>query len=126
MHKEIIATPNAPKAVGPYSQAIRFGNLVFISGQLPNDPVTGKIVGDDLATQTNQALKNVLAIAEASKMTKENILKVTVFLKDISNYENFNKAYAEFFGNSFPARECVGVSGLPKDILVGISAICGR
>ena len=98
---------------------------MFISGQLPNSPTTGEIIGDDLATQTEQALNNVVAIAEANGMSKNNILKVTVFLRDIDNYAKFNEAYANFFKDNFPARECVGVAGLPMNILVGISAICG-
>lgn len=126
MNKEIILTGNAPKPVGPYSQAVKYGGLLFISGQLPNDPKNGDIVGNDLFAQTKQALKNVMSIAEANGMTKENVLKVTIFLRDIENYSKFNEAYAEFFGSNFPARECVGVAGLPKNILVGISAICGE
>ena len=126
MNKEIIFTNNAPKPIGPYSQAVKQGNLLFISGQLPNSPDTGEIVGEDLATQTEQALKNIMAIAEANGMSKDNILKVTVFLRDIENYSKFNEAYANFFKDNFPARECVGVAGLPKGILVGISAICGE
>jgi 2-iminobutanoate/2-iminopropanoate deaminase len=126
MNKEIISTDKAPRPIGPYSQAVKFGNLLFISGQLPNDPTTGEIVGTDVAMQTGQALKNVLAITEANGMSKGDVLKVTVFLRDIENYSKFNDAYTKFFENDFPARECVGVAGLPKNILVGISAICGR
>lgn len=96
MNKGIIFTDKAPRPVGPYSQAVKYGGLLFISGQLPNDPKNGEIVSSDLSAQTKQALKNVLSIAEANGMTKENILKVTVFLRDIENYSRFNEAYAEF------------------------------
>lgn len=126
MKKEAISTDSAPAAIGPYSQAVRYGDLLFISGQLPNDPRTGKILGNTLEEQTKQALRNIVSVAEAGGMTKDSILKVTVFLRDIANYSKFNEAYADFFGDNYPARECVGVAGLPKDIFVGISAICGK
>lgn len=125
MKREIVFTDKAPKPVGPYSQAIKYGNLLFVSGQLPNDPATGEIAGSDLATQTEQVLRNVLAIVEANGGSKRDLLKMTVFLKDIDNYSEFNETYEKFFGDDFPARECVGVAGLPKGILVGMSAICG-
>lgn len=124
MPKKIITTDDAPKPIGPYSQAVRCGNMLFISGQLPKDPKTGEIVGDDISAQTTQALKNIQAICEADGMTIKDIVKVTCFLTDMGNYAAFNEAYATFFGGEYPARECVGVTGLPADIHVGISAIC--
>ena len=123
--KEIISTKNAPTAVGPYSQAIRYGNLLFISGQIPLDPKTGDLVEGDIKVQTRIVIENLKAILEASGMTVENVLKCTCFLKDMGDFERFNSVYKTYFGESLPARECVEVSRLPKDVSVEISAICG-
>lgn len=124
--REIIATEKAPKAVGPYSQAIRFANLVFISGQIPLDPKSGEMVGGDIEVQAKQVLENLKAIVEASGMGLENVLKCTCFLQDIEDFARFNSVYATYFANVLPARETVEVSRLPKDVLVEISAICGK
>jgi len=124
--REIIATEKAPKAVGPYSQAIRFANLVFISGQIPLDPKSGEMVGGDIEVQAKQALENLKAIVEASGMGLENVLKCTCFLQDIEDFARFNSVYATYFADVLPARETVEVSRLPKDVLVEISAICGK
>jgi len=124
--REIIATEKAPKAVGPYSQAIRFANLVFISGQIPLDPKSGEIVGGDIEVQAKQVLENLKAIVEASGMGLENVLKCTCFLQDIEDFARFNSVYATYFADVLPARETVEVSRLPKDVLVEISAICGK
>ena len=123
--KERIHTKNAPEAVGPYSQAIRYGNLLFISGQIPLDPATGSIVEGDIAAQTKMVLDNLRAILEANGMTEQNVLKCTCFLKDMEDFAQFNAIYNDYFGESLPARECVEVARLPKDVLVEISAICG-
>ncbi|UCG20219.1 MAG: RidA family protein [Deltaproteobacteria bacterium] len=124
--REIIATEKAPKAVGPYSQAIRFANLVFISGQIPLDPKSGEIVGGDIEVQAKQVLENLKAIVEASGMGLKNVLKCTCFLQDIEDFARFNSVYATYFADVLPARETVEVSRLPKDVLVEISAICGK
>ncbi len=124
--REIIATEKAPKAVGPYSQAIRFANLVFISGQIPLDPKSGEMVGGDIEVQAKQVLENLKAIVEASGMGLENVLKCTCFLQDIEDFARFNSVYATYFADVLPARETVEVSRLPKDVLVEISAICGK
>jgi len=124
--REIIATEKAPKAVGPYSQAIRFANLVFISGQIPLDPHSGKIVGGDIESQAKQVLENLKAIVEASGMGLENVLKCTCFLKNMEDFARFNAVYNNYFASVLPARETVEVSRLPKDVLVEISAICGK
>jgi 2-iminobutanoate/2-iminopropanoate deaminase len=124
--REIIATEKAPKAVGPYSQAVRFANLVFISGQIPLDPKSGEIVGGDIEVQTKQVLDNLKAIVEASGMGLENVLKCTCFLKNMEHFARFNSVYNTYFENVLPARETVEVSRLPKDVLVEISAICGK
>jgi len=124
--REIIATKTAPNAVGPYSQAIKYGNLVFISGQIPIDPKTDEIVTGDIEAQTSRVLDNLKAIIEASGMGLENVLKCTCFLKDMEDFTRFNSVYNSYFGEILPARECVEVSRLPKDVMVEVSAICGK
>jgi 2-iminobutanoate/2-iminopropanoate deaminase len=124
--REIIATEKAPKAIGPYSQAIRFANLVFVSGQIPLDPKSGEIVGGEIEVQAKQVLENLKAIVEASGMGLENVLKCSCFLQNIEDFARFNSVYATYFADVLPARETVEVSRLPKDVLVEISAICGR
>jgi 2-iminobutanoate/2-iminopropanoate deaminase len=124
--REIIATEKAPKAVGPYSQAIRFANLVFVSGQIPMDPKSGEIVGGDIEIQAKQVLENLKAVIEASGMGLENVLKCTCFLRNMEHFARFNSVYNSYFANVLPARETVEVSRLPKDVLVEISAICGK
>ena len=124
--REIISTKNAPKAVGPYSQAIKYGDLVFISGQISIDPKTDEIVTGDIEAQTSMVLDNLRAIIEASGMGLENVLKCTCFLKDMEDFARFNSVYNSYFGDILPARECVEVSRLPKDVLVEVSAICGK
>lgn len=127
--RKIIKTDRAPGAIGPYSQAIKVGDghacpLLFVSGQIPLDPKSGKIAGDDIKTQTKQVLENLKAIIEASDMKLEHVLKCTCFLKDLSVFADFNAVYTEYFGDILPARECVEVARLPRDVLVEISAIC--
>jgi len=124
--REIIATEKAPKAVGPYSQAIRFANLVFVSGQIPMDPKSGEIVGGDVEIQAKQVLENLKAVIEASGMGLENVLKCSCFLQNMEHFARFNSVYNSYFANVLPARETVEVSRLPKDVLVEISAICGK
>ncbi|MFP3869265.1 MAG: RidA family protein [Syntrophobacteria bacterium] len=124
--REIIATERAPAAIGPYSQAIRYHNLLFVSGQVPLDPATGETVGPDMETQTRRVLENVKAILEAAGMTLENVIKCTCFLKNLEDFSIFNDVYSSFFAGVLPARECVEVSRLPRDVLVEISAICGK
>ena len=123
--REKLYTKNSPEAVGPYSQAIRYGNLLFISGQIPIDPTTGSIVTGEIEVQTKMVLENLSAILEAGGMTEENVLKCTCFLKNMEDFSQFNTVYSDYFGESLPARECVEVARLPKDALVEISAICG-
>jgi 2-iminobutanoate/2-iminopropanoate deaminase len=123
--REVIVTDKAPAAIGPYSQAVRYGNLLFISGQIPLDAETGEVVGSDVQTQGGQVLANVKAILEAAGMTVENVLKCTVFLKSLEDFATFNGVYSTYFGEALPARECVEVSRLPRDVLVEVSAICG-
>ena len=122
MEKIIISTENAPKAIGPYSQAVRVGNTVFLSGQLGIDPATGEIRGD-VADQTLQALDNIAAILRAVGLTCEHVVKTTVFVKDLDDFETVNRVYAEVFSRDAPARSCVEVSRLPKRGLVEIECI---
>jgi len=124
--REIIATPNAPKAIGPYSQAIKYGNLVFLSGQIPIDPKTGNVLKGSIEEQTKLVLENLKAVIEASGMTLKNVLKTTCFLKNMDDFPKFNAVYATYFGESLPARETVEVARLPRDVLVEISCICGK
>ena len=121
--KTVISTNNAPAAIGPYSQAIKIGELVFTSGQLPLDPTTGTFP-EGIAAQTKQSLTNVKAILAEAGLTMDNVVKTTVFLKDMNDFSAMNEVYATFFSEgSFPARSAVEVARLPKDALVEIETI---
>ena len=124
--KKKIFTADAPAAIGPYSQAIRYGDLLFISGQIPIDPQTGNLVEGDIETQTRQVIDNLAAIITAGGMTAENVLKCSCFLKNMDDFGRFNAVYETYFGQSLPAREAVEVARLPKNVLIEISAICGQ
>lgn len=124
--KEIIAIPEAPQAIGPYSQAIAYGDFLFVSGQIAIDPKTGNLVDGEIEDQTDQVLKNLAAIISAAGMSLNNVVKCTCFLKDMNDFAKFNAVYANYFGESLPARETVEVSRLPKDVRVEVSAICGK
>lgn len=123
MSKEIISTSNAPAAIGPYSQAVKGNNLIFVSGQIPMDPQSGEVIGTDVKTQTEHALKNLKAVLEAAGTSMDNVLKATVFMKDLSEFPTMNEVYATFFTQAPPARAAVEVSRLPKDVLVEVDAI---
>ena len=123
MNKQVVSTPKAPAAVGPYSQAIRTGNLMFLSGQVPIDPATGKLVEGDAAAQAAQCCKNVLAILESQGMTAANLVKVTVFITDITAFGSVNEIYKQYITEPCPARSCVEVSALPLGANVEIEAI---
>lgn len=120
---KIIATKNAPAAVGPYSQGVLINNTLYVSGQIPYVPETMKPAGFDIKSQTLQSLKNVLGVVTAAGLKKENIVKCGVFLKDLNMFKDMNEVYAEFFGDHKPARFAVEVSRLPLDVLVEIDAI---
>lgn len=121
--KEIIFTENAPAPIGPYSQGILTeGKILFVSGQIPLTP-DGALAGDDIVSQTHQALKNVLAIVEKSGGTAQNIVKTTVLMKDLSDFAIMNEIYEQYLGNSNPARAAYQVARLPKDVLIEIEAI---
>lgn len=121
-----IATPNAPAAIGPYSQGVDTGSLVFVSGQLPIDPATGEFAGSDIAAQTRQSLTNIKAILEANGMTMANVVKTTVLLEDISEFAAMNAVYAEFFSEPYPARAAYQVAALPKAAKIEIEAIAAK
>ena len=121
--KEIIATENAPGAIGPYSQAVKAGNMVFCSGQIPIDTATGEFVSDDVAEQTRQVLKNLSAVLEAAGTSLNNVVKTTVFLADMNDFAAMNEIYAEFFSENKPARATVQAARLPKDARVEIECI---
>lgn len=119
---EYIKTNDAPSAIGPYSQGIVVNNIIYTSGQIPINPKSGLIESDDIVEQTHQAIKNLSAILLASNSSLENVIKTTVFISDMNNFQKVNEVYAEYFINK-PARSCVEVSKLPKNALIEIEAI---
>lgn len=121
--KKIFTTTNAPGAIGPYSQAVQAGNMVFVSGQLPIDPATGNFAGDDIKSQTRQSLTNIKNILASEGIEMSQILRVGVFLKDMNMFADMNAVYGEFFESDYPARAAVEVARLPKDALVEIEAV---
>jgi 2-iminobutanoate/2-iminopropanoate deaminase len=123
MSLKYVSTEKAPAAVGPYSQAVRTGNLIFISGQLPLDPQTGEMVGKDAARQASQCMKNILAVLESEGVDASNMVKVTIYLQDMKDFGPVNEVYSNFFNQKYPARVCIEVAGLPKNALVEIDAI---
>ncbi len=123
--KSIVEAAAAPAAIGPYSQAIRYGDLLFVSGTLGMDPKTGEFAGAGIEAQAVQVLENLKAIVTASGMTLGNVLKSTVFLRDMNDFAKFNEIYARYFPSEPPARETVQVARLPRDAAIEISVICG-
>ena len=121
--KEVISTNNAPAAIGPYSQGIKFGNLLFVSGQTPIDPQTSKIVEGDVEAQASQCLLNIKGILEEAGSSLDNVLKSTVFIKDMNSFKKVNEVYAQYFTKNQPARSTVEVARLPMDVLVEIEVI---
>lgn len=125
MTRQVIATPAAPAAIGPYSQAIKIGNLIYTAGQLGLDPQTCKLVEGGIQAQTRQALTNIQAILEASGASLASVIKTTVFLQDIKDFQFMNQVYAEFFPANPPARSAVQVAALPLGGLVEIEVVAG-
>ncbi len=121
--KEIISTENAPGAIGPYSQAVRTGNMIFCSGQIPIDMATGEFVSNDIAEQTRQVLKNLSAVLKAAGANLNHVVKTTVFLADMNEFTAMNEIYAEFFSDNKPARATVQAARLPRDARVEIDCI---
>jgi 2-iminobutanoate/2-iminopropanoate deaminase len=121
--KQAISTERAPKAIGPYSQAVRAGQLLFVSGQIPLDPATGQMVGGDVAAQTRRVLDNVRAILDASNRSYADVVRTTIFLADINDFATVNEVYGQYFAEPYPARATVQVARLPKDARVEIDVI---
>ncbi len=123
MSKTVISTPAAPAAIGPYSQAVRTGSLLFVSGQIPLDPVSGELLGGDIRAQTRQVVKNLAAILEAAGSGLDRVVKTTVYLRDLGEFAGMNEVYAEFFARQAPARATVEVARLPRDASVEIEVV---
>ena len=123
MNKEVISTANAPKAIGPYEQAIKVGEFVYVSGQIPLDPKTGTIVEGDIKVQTHRVMENLKAIVEASGSSLQRVIKATVFLQNIGDFAAMNEIYNEYLGAAKPARSTVAVANLPRGALVEIDLI---
>jgi 2-iminobutanoate/2-iminopropanoate deaminase len=121
--KKVITAAGAPKAIGPYSQAVKAGRFLFLSGQLPLDPETGNISADGIEAQTRQAIENIKSILASAGASLSDVVKTTVFLKDIGHFPEMNQVYQQYFATDAPARSCVEVSRLPKDALVEIESI---
>lgn len=121
-----IRTPEAPAAIGPYSQAMAEDSLLFTSGQLPIDPATGEMLNSDIVTAARRAILNLRAVLVAGGADMTTVIKTTVFMKDMRDFQSFNGVYAEFFREPFPARSCVQVAALPKGALVEIEAVAAR
>ena len=120
---EIVETKDAPAPIGPYSQAIRAGGLIFLSGQIPIDPVTGGLVDGDISAQTAQVLKNISAVLLAAGSSVSRVVKTSVFLKNLDDFAKFNQVYAGYFGETRPARSTVQAARLPREVLVEVDAI---
>ena len=124
--KRVINTINAPAPIGPYSQAIQFGNLLFISGQVAINPISGNVEATDIIAETHQVMHNLKAILTEAGMDFSHILKTTIFLTDMALFATVNEVYGKYFSGTFPARETVAVKGLPKNVNVEISMIAGK
>lgn len=123
---ETVSTTKAPGALGPYSQALMTEDLVFCSGQIPIDPATGAVAGSTIEEQTRRAITNLSAVLEAAGSSLSNVVKTTVFIKDMNDFAALNAVYAEMFGDTKPARSCVEVARLPKDVKLEIECIAAR
>ena len=124
--KQVINTPQAPAAIGPYSQAVQIGNLVFTSGQIPIDPATGTLVQGGIKEQTRRSLANVKAVLEAAGLSMDKVVKTTVFMADMNDFADMNSVYAEFFSEPYPARSAVAVKTLPTGALVEIEVVAAK
>ncbi len=126
MEKKIINTANAPAPIGPYSQAVQVGNMLFISGQVAINPATGNVEATTIETETEQVMQNLKSVLNESQMDFNNVVKTTIFLTDMSLFTKVNEIYSTYFTGDFPARETVAVKGLPKGVNVEISMIASR
>ena len=123
MPKEVISAPQAPAAIGPYSQAVRCGPFIFVSGQIPVNPATGRVVEGDIAAQTERVLKNLAVILEAAGSSLAQVVKTTVYLNDLDEFAKMNEVYGRYFAERPPARATVQVSRLPRDVAVEIEVV---
>lgn len=121
--KKVITSANAPAAIGPYSQAIEINNTVYTSGVIPINPVDGTLITGDIKEQTHRVLKNLKALLEDSNTSLDKVIKTTVFIKNMDDFSKVNEVYGEYFTDNYPARSCVEVARLPKDVLIEIEAI---
>jgi 2-iminobutanoate/2-iminopropanoate deaminase len=121
--KEIIQTSMAPAPIGPYSQAVKVGNLIFLSGQIAIDPATGELLTQDLTVETHQVMQNIGAVLQSQGLSYSHIVKTSIFLKNMGDFAQVNQIYGSYFESDFPARETVEVAGLPKGVNVEISVI---
>jgi 2-iminobutanoate/2-iminopropanoate deaminase len=121
--KKHVETKNAPKPIGPYSQGVISGGLLFLSGQIPLDPATGELVAGDIQAQTEQVLKNLIAVLKAAKAGPENVVKTTVYLADMADFPRMNEVYARYLGKEPPARTTIQAAGLPRGVKVEIDVI---
>jgi 2-iminobutanoate/2-iminopropanoate deaminase len=121
--KKNVSTPQAPKPIGPYSQGVIAGGLLFTSGQIPVDPVTNELVDGDIEAQTEQVMKNLMAVLKEAKMGPDNVVKSTIFLSDLADFGPMNEVYARYLGKELPARSTVQAAGLPKGVKVEIELI---
>ncbi len=124
--KHIISTDKAPQAIGPYSQAIEVNGMIFTSGVIPINPATGELVTGSIEEQATQAIGNLAALLEAAGTSTDKVIKTTVFIKDMNDFGKVNEIYAKYFTKDFPARSCVEVARLPKDVLIEIEAIAEK
>lgn len=124
--KKIISTTKAPAAIGPYSQAVCVGDMIYTSGMIPINPATGELVTGDITEQAKQAIGNLKALVEESGSSLDKVVKTTVFIKNMDDFTKVNEVYASFFTDNYPARSCVEVARLPKDVLIEIEAIAIR
>lgn len=123
MEKKIIHTANAPQAIGPYSQAVQMGNMLYLSGQIAINPQLGELELTDITSETHRVMKNIIAILEAAEFNLNDVVKTTIFLSSMNHFQEVNGVYASYFKESYPARETVAVAGLPKNVNVEISMI---
>lgn len=123
MNFETISTDKAPAAIGPYSQAVKVGNIIYTSGAIPVDPATGEVVNGGAADQAEQALKNLKEVLIGAGASLDNVVKTTVFIKNMNDFATINEVYKKYFTNNYPARSCVEVARLPKDVLIEIECV---
>lgn len=123
MEKKVIKTHKAPEAIGPYSQAVKSGNFIFASGQIPLDPVSGSMAENNIQAQTERVMENIKGLLESQNLTFANVIKTTCFLSDMANFAAFNEVYAKYFTENPPARSTVAIKALPKDALVEVEII---